>query len=171
MWKYYKKRWSCKHEEESDYLFGQAAVWNMASNQQFSQNQNAHFQIRIIPGELRYAFNCVNSCLCLVSDVTEYISRTQCSCRFSAGILGTCSAFPGVFGYAPPAIGGKPGDIKDDNLLGIPLHFLIETRGVMDSGVERSTGPVCWGPSVGSCSVYAPSQEWKASVSRAILFS
>lgn len=45
--------------------------------------------------------------------------------------------------YAPPAIGGKPGDIKDDNLLGIPLHFLIETRGVMDSGVERSTGPVC----------------------------
>lgn len=65
----------------------------------------------------------------------------------------------------------KPRGIKDDNLLGIPPHFLIETRGVMDSRVERSTGPVCWGPSVGSCSVYAPPQEWKASVSRAILFS
>lgn len=45
--------------------------------------------------------------------------------------------------YAPPEMGSKPRDIKDDNLLGIPLHFLIETRGVMDSGVERSTGPVC----------------------------
>lgn len=42
-----------------------------------------------------------------------------------------------------PATSGKPGDIKDDNLLGIPPHFLIETRGVMDSGVAGSTGPVC----------------------------
>lgn len=74
--------------------------------------------------------------------------------------------------YIPsPQWRAKPRGIKDDNLLGIPLHFLIETRGVMDSGVERSTGPVCWGPSVGSCSVYAPPREWKASVSRAILFS
>lgn len=45
--------------------------------------------------------------------------------------------------YSLPAVGSRPRDIKDDNLLGIPLHFLIETRGVMDSGVERSTGPVC----------------------------
>lgn len=45
--------------------------------------------------------------------------------------------------YLLPSTAGKPTDIKDDNLLGIPLHFLIETRGVMDSGVERSTGPVC----------------------------
>ncbi len=45
--------------------------------------------------------------------------------------------------YSPTAMGSKPRDIKDHNLLGIPLHFLIETRGVMDSGVERSTGPVC----------------------------
>lgn len=37
----------------------------------------------------------------------------------------------------------KTRGIKDDNLLGIPPHFLIETRRVMDSGVERSTGPVC----------------------------
>lgn len=45
--------------------------------------------------------------------------------------------------YSLPAMGSKLRDIKDDNLLGIPLHFLIEMRGVMDSGVERSTGPVC----------------------------
>lgn len=45
--------------------------------------------------------------------------------------------------YSLPAMASKPGDIKDDNLLGIPLHFLIEMRGVLDSGVERSTGPVC----------------------------
>ena len=44
--------------------------------------------------------------------------------------------------YSPLAMGSKPRDIKD-NLLGIPLHFLIEKRGVLDSGVERSTGPVC----------------------------
>lgn len=45
--------------------------------------------------------------------------------------------------YSPLAMGSKPRDIKDDNLLGIPQHFLIERRGALDSGVERSTGPVC----------------------------
>lgn len=45
--------------------------------------------------------------------------------------------------YSLPAVDSRQRDIKDDNLLGIPLHFLIETRRVMDSGVERSTGPVC----------------------------
>lgn len=45
--------------------------------------------------------------------------------------------------YSPLAMGSKLSDIKDDNLFGIPLHLLIEKRGVLDSGVERSTGPVC----------------------------
>lgn len=103
--------------------------------------------------------------------VTKYISGTQCSCCPIEGSWECALRFLVYSVYSPPAMASKPRDIKDDNLLGIPLHFLIETRGVMDSGVERSTGPVCWGPSVGSCSVYAPSQEWKASVSRAILFS
>lgn len=46
-------------------------------------------------------------------------------------------------GYPPPAVDSKPRNLKDDNLFGIPQHFIIQMRGGLDSGVERSTGPVC----------------------------
>lgn len=119
-------------------------------------HQNVYFQIRIMPQEHYHTLALPCFCFCLRTNETQ-------------------GSWERVFWCVPYIRGpqwlAKPRGIKDDNLLGIPLHFLIETRGVTDSGVERSMGPVCWGPSVGSCSVYAPPQEWKASVSRAILFS
>ena len=118
--------------------------------------QNIYFQIWIMPWKHDQTLASLCFCFCFRTYETQGSWEHGSWCFLYIG------------GPQRPA---NPKDIKDDNLLGIPLHFLIATRGVMDSGVDRSTGRVCWGPSVGSCSVYAPPQEWKASVSRAILFS